>query len=93
MAIATGHGYLPWPMAIAMATGHGAEFRPARISEFGELIFGGGGVFFVITRMRNVIFDIFEPSAFQKYSICWVFKAFFVQLFFTCLLQLNQDHH
>ena len=39
----------------------------------------------------NVIFDILEPSAFQKYSICWVFKAFSVQLFFTCILQRDQD--
>ena len=23
----------------------------------------------------NVIFDILEPSAFQKYSICWVFRS------------------
>ena len=39
----------------------------------------------------NVIFDIPEPSAFQKYSICWVFWNFSVQLFFTCILQLDQD--
>ena len=25
----------------------------------------------------NVIFDILEAPAFQKYSICWVFQAFF----------------
>ena len=30
----------------------------------------------------NVIFDIPEPSAFQKYSICWVFRAFFCSTFF-----------
>ena len=30
----------------------------------------------------NVIFDILEPSAFQKYSICWVFQAFFCSTFF-----------
>ena len=30
----------------------------------------------------NVIFDILEPSAFQKYSICWVFRAFFCSTFF-----------
>ena len=29
----------------------------------------------------NVIFDILEPSAFQKYSICWVFRAFFCSTF------------
>ena len=31
---------------------------------------------------RNVIFDILEHSAFQKYSICWVFRAFFCSTFF-----------
>ena len=30
----------------------------------------------------NVIFDIPEPSAFQKYSICWVFRALFCSTFF-----------
>ena len=25
----------------------------------------------------NVIFDILEPATFQKYSICWVFRAIF----------------
>ena len=30
----------------------------------------------------NVIFDILEPPAFQKYSICWVFRAFFCSTFF-----------
>ena len=30
----------------------------------------------------NVIFDILEPPAFQKYSICWVFQAFFCSTFF-----------
>ena len=30
----------------------------------------------------NVIFDILEPPAFKKYSICWVFKAFFCSTFF-----------
>ena len=30
----------------------------------------------------NVIFDILEPSAFQEYSICWVFQAFFCSTFF-----------
>ena len=25
----------------------------------------------------NVIFDILEPPAFPKYSICWIFQAFF----------------
>ena len=25
---------------------------------------------------RNVIFDILEPHAFQKYSTCWVFEEF-----------------
>ena len=30
----------------------------------------------------NVIFDILEHSAFQKYSICWVFRAFFCSTFF-----------
>ena len=29
----------------------------------------------------NVIFDILEPSAFQKYSIGWVFQAFFCSIF------------
>ena len=30
----------------------------------------------------NVIFDILEPPAFQKYSICWVFQAFFCSTVF-----------
>ena len=30
----------------------------------------------------NVIFDILEPSAFQRYSICWVFQAFYCSTFF-----------
>ena len=30
----------------------------------------------------NFIFDIFEPQTFQRYSICWVFQAFSVQLFY-----------
>ena len=30
----------------------------------------------------NVIFDILEPPAFQKYGICWVFQAFFCSTFF-----------
>ena len=29
---------------------------------------------------ENVIFDILEPPAFRKYSICWVFQVFSVQL-------------
>ena len=29
----------------------------------------------------NVIFYIIEPPAFQKYSICWVFQAFFCSTF------------
>ena len=29
----------------------------------------------------NVIFDILETPAFQKYSICWVFQAFFYSFF------------
>ena len=37
----------------------------------------------------NVIFDIFEPSAFQKYSICWVFEAFFCSTFFTCYFAIQ----
>ena len=30
----------------------------------------------------NVIFDILEPLAFQKYSICWVFREFFCSTIF-----------
>ena len=30
----------------------------------------------------DVIFDILEPPAFQKYSTCWVFQAFFWSTFF-----------
>ena len=30
----------------------------------------------------NVIFDILEPPAFKKYSIYWVFQAFFCSTFF-----------
>ena len=37
----------------------------------------------------NVIFDILEPSAFQKYSICWVFEAFFCSTFFTCYFAIQ----
>ena len=29
----------------------------------------------------NFIFDIFEHQTFQKYSICWVFQAFFCSTF------------
>ena len=29
----------------------------------------------------NVVFDTLELSAFQKYSICWVFQAFFCSTF------------
>ena len=32
--------------------------------------------------LGNAIFVILEPLAFKKYSICWVFQAFSVQLFF-----------
>ena len=35
----------------------------------------------VLTR-GNVIFDILEPPAFQKYTICWVSQAFFISTFF-----------
>ena len=36
----------------------------------------------------NVIFYVLELPAFQKYSIGWVFQAFFCSTFFTCILQL-----
>ena len=29
----------------------------------------------------NVLFDILEPSAFQKYRNCWVVRAFFCSTF------------
>ena len=34
----------------------------------------------------NVIFDILEPSAFQKYSIGWVFQAFFTAVVYMCTI-------
>ena len=31
---------------------------------------------FVYLIVQNIIFDILEPPAVQKYSICWVFRSF-----------------
>ena len=39
----------------------------------------------------NVIFDILKPSAFQKYSICWVFRSYSVQPHFQCKLKSSRD--
>ena len=47
----------------------------------GDELNGLGPSWMVLTH-GNVIFDILEPSAFQKYSICWVFRAFFCSTFF-----------
>ena len=38
----------------------------------------------------NVIFDILEHSAFQKYSICWVFRSYSVQPHFQCKLKSSR---
>ena len=43
----------------------------------GNELNGLGPSWMVLTH-GNVIFDILEPSAFQKYSIGWVFQAFFL---------------
>ena len=41
--------------------------------------------------LGNVIFVILEPLAFQKYSICWVFQAFFCSsLFLHVFLNLTK---
>ena len=34
--------------------------------------------------LGNVIVVILGPLAFQKYSICWVFQAFFCSTFYMC---------
>ena len=47
----------------------------------GDELNGLGPSWMVLTD-ENVIFDILEPSAFQKYSICWVFQAFLCSTFF-----------
>ena len=47
----------------------------------GDELNGLGPSWMVLTH-GNVIFDILEPPAFQKYSICWVFRAFFCSTFF-----------
>ena len=39
----------------------------------------------------NVIFDILDHPAFQKYSICWVFQTFFCSTFFTCILHSTKS--
>ena len=45
----------------------------------------------------NVIFDILELPAFQKYSICWVFQTFFcstfLHVFCNSLLTAVNGHH
>ena len=38
----------------------------------------------------NVIFDILEHSAFQKYSICLVFRSYSVQPHFQCKLKSSR---
>ena len=47
----------------------------------GDELNGLGPSWMVLTH-GNVIFDTLEPPAFQKYSICWVFRAFFCSTFF-----------
>ena len=41
----------------------------------------------------NVIFDILEPSAFQKYSIFWSFERFSVKFFLHVFCSLVFSAH
>ena len=55
----------------------------------GDELNGLGPSWMVLTH-GNVIFDILEHSAFQKYSICWVFRSYSVQPHFQCKLKSSR---
>ena len=44
---------------------------------------------FVYLTVQNIIFDILEPPAVQKYSICWVFRSFCHMLYLCICVFVN----